>query len=210
MRKQSGHLLESSIDLRLPLGGVFNVENALVAAGCAHLCGFGLAEIGAGLEAAPSLPGRFEIVSETKPFSVVVDYAHTPEGIKTMVTAARAVTSGRVIVVFGAGGDRDRSKRPLMGKAAATADVVVVTSDNPRSERPEDIIRDVGAGVVAGGGYPLEVPDRRRAIRVALSQALSGDTVLVLGKGHEQGQDLGDRTVPFDDRSVVREELSGS
>ena len=203
------HLLDDRIDLRLPLGGVFNVENALVAAGCAHLCGFGLDEIGTGLEAAPWLPGRFEVLSEGEPFSVVVDYAHTPEGITTMVRAARAVTSGRVIVVFGAGGDRDWSKRPLMGRAAATADVVVVTSDNPRSEMPAEIIADVAAGVVAGGGDPLEVPDRRSAIRLALSHAHSGDTVLVLGKGHEQGQDLGDRIVPFDDRSVVREELSG-
>ncbi|MGH8874844.1 MAG: glutamate ligase domain-containing protein, partial [Acidimicrobiia bacterium] len=141
------------------------------------------------------------------PVAVLVDYAHTPEGIADVVGSARSLTSGSVIVVVGAGGDRDRGKRPLMGEAAAGADLVVVTSDNPRSEDPEAIIDQLMAGVVTTGRPVIREGDRRSAIRRALEAAAPGDVVLVLGKGHERGQERAGVVVPFDDRQVAREEL---
>jgi UDP-N-acetylmuramoyl-L-alanyl-D-glutamate--2,6-diaminopimelate ligase len=199
-------LPDAAVNVDLPVGGDFNVANSLVAAACAHLVGFASGEIAAGLGALGALPGRFERVDIDGPFSVIVDYAHTPDAIRIVVSSARSLTEGRVIVVIGAGGDRDRTKRPAMGAAAACADLVVVTSDNPRSESPEEIVAQVAEGVVEASRIPMTEPDRRKAIRVALSYARPGDIVLVLGKGHEREQDLGDRVVPFDDREVVREE----
>jgi UDP-N-acetylmuramoyl-L-alanyl-D-glutamate--2,6-diaminopimelate ligase len=156
------------------------------------------------------VPGRFERVDAGQPFTVLVDYAHTPDSLDNLLRAARAVTHGRVIVVFGCGGDRDRGKRPLMGEIAGRlADVAVVTSDNPRSEQPEAIVAEVAAGVArtAPGRFQVEV-DRRAAIRAALGMAEPGDAVLVAGKGHEQGQEFaGGVKVPFDDRVVAAEEL---
>jgi UDP-N-acetylmuramoyl-L-alanyl-D-glutamate--2,6-diaminopimelate ligase len=158
------------------------------------------------------VPGRFERVDAGQPFTVLVDYAHTPDSLENLLRAARAVTGGRVIVVFGCGGDRDRAKRPLMGEIAGRlADVAVVTSDNPRSEPPEAIVAQVAEGVArsAPGGVHVEV-DRRAAIRAALAMAEPGDAVLVAGKGHEQGQELADGVkIPFDDRVVAAEELRG-
>jgi UDP-N-acetylmuramoyl-L-alanyl-D-glutamate--2,6-diaminopimelate ligase len=192
----------SGIDLRLP--GRFNVENALAAAAAARALGIEETAIKHGIEAVDSVPGRFERVDEGQPFTVLVDYAHTPGALQTALAAARELAQGgRLICVFGAGGDRDRAKRPLMGKVVAElADLPVVTSDNPRSEDPGAIAEDVV------GGLELEVElDRRRAIERALEAARAGDVVVIAGKGHEQGQEVAGRKLPFDDREVAREAL---
>lgn len=194
-------------EVRLPLVGAFNVDNALVAAACAEALGIGVPEICLGLGSVAQIPGRFERVDEGQPFAVVVDYAHTPEGVAAAVAAARVITAGSVVVVVGAGGDRDRAKRPLMGAAATEADQVIITSDNPRSEDPLAIISEVAAGTIASRVPVSTVPDRRAAIAAALARAIPGDVVLILGKGHEQGQEYADRVEPFDDRAVAREEL---
>jgi UDP-N-acetylmuramoyl-L-alanyl-D-glutamate--2,6-diaminopimelate ligase len=200
-----------SIPVRLRLAGQFNVANALGALAAADALGIGLEAAAAGLEALAGVPGRFERVDAGQSFTVLVDYAHTPDSLDNLLRAARAVTHGRVIVVFGCGGDRDRAKRPLMGEIAGRlADLAVVTSDNPRSEDPAAIVAQVAEGVARGagpGGFLVEV-DRRAAIRAALALAGPGDAVLLAGKGHEQGQEFaGGHKVPFDDRVVVAEEL---
>jgi UDP-N-acetylmuramoyl-L-alanyl-D-glutamate--2,6-diaminopimelate ligase len=197
--------------LVVPLGGQFNVSNALAALTAAVELGIDEATAVEGIGRAPQVAGRFEVVTTTQPFQVVVDYAHTPDGVDQVLKAARAVTSGRVIVVLGAGGDRDGEKRPLMGEAAARhADVVVVTSDNPRSEDPQAIADAVAAGAAGHPDLRVEL-DRRAAIALAVGEARAGDTVVVAGKGHETTQTVGERVVPFDDREVVRQVLdSGS
>jgi UDP-N-acetylmuramoyl-L-alanyl-D-glutamate--2,6-diaminopimelate ligase len=191
--------------IRLPLAGAFNVANALVAAACAGAAGIRPAGVREGLEALTAVPGRFESVRVGQPFAVIVDYAHTPDAVMSVITQAGRLGGGRVIAVLGAGGDRDRAKRPAMGAALATADVSIITSDNPRSEDPAAIIAAVLQGAAgAGSGAELVVePDRKSAIAAALGRAGEGDVVLVLGKGHEQGQEFADRTVPFDDREVA-------
>lgn len=199
--------LDRDRTLRLPLPGSFNLANALVAAGCARAAGIDPDAIVAGLEATPPIPGRFEVVSGESPLIAVVDYAHTPVGIEGAVAAARQLGARRVIAVLGAGGDRDRSKRPAMGAAAATADLAVITSDNPRWEDPETIIDEVMSGVPDAAAV-RRVPDRRQAIIAALEAAEPGDAVLVLGKGHERGQEVAGVVHPFDDRAVVRAELA--
>jgi UDP-N-acetylmuramoyl-L-alanyl-D-glutamate--2,6-diaminopimelate ligase len=187
------------------------VANALGALAAADALGIDLDTAVAGLEALAGVPGRFERVDAGQPFTVLVDYAHTPDSLDNLLRAARAVTGGRVIVVFGCGGDRDQAKRPLMGEIAGRlADVAVVTSDNPRSEAPEAIVDQVAEGVArsAGPGGFLVEADRRTAIRAALAMAAPGDAVLLAGKGHEQGQEFaGGRKIPFDDRQVATEEL---
>ena len=154
------------------------------------------------------MPGRFEPVDEGQGFAVLVDYAHTPDSLENVLRAARRLTEGRVISVFGAGGDRDRGKRPAMGRAgAALSDLAIVTSDNPRSEDPEAIVAEVVSGVEDESGVEVEV-DRRAAIALALGRARRGDTVVIAGKGHEQGQEFeGGRRIPFDDREVAAAEL---
>lgn len=192
----------------LPLAGAYNVSNALVAAGCALALGVSLEGVVRGLESAPQVPGRLERIEEGQPFAVFVDYAHTPDSVEKAVAAVRAVTSGRVITVFGCGGDRDPAKRPLMGAAAGEgSDFVVVTSDNPRGERPDAIIERILEGLVPTGTQYSVEPDRRRAIAEALSRAESGDAVLIAGKGHEDYQIFAGETIHFDDREVAREEL---
>jgi UDP-N-acetylmuramoyl-L-alanyl-D-glutamate--2,6-diaminopimelate ligase len=194
--------------IRLPLAGAYNVSNALIAAGCALGLGIGLEAIREGLESAPQVPGRLERVECGQPFSVVVDYAHTPDSLEKALAAVKDVCSGRVIVVFGCGGDRDPEKRPLMGRAAARgADHVIVTSDNPRSEDPVGIILQVRDGVGDGPATSEVEVDRRTAIERAISMARAGDTVLIAGKGHEDYQIFADRTIHFDDREVAREVL---
>jgi UDP-N-acetylmuramoyl-L-alanyl-D-glutamate--2,6-diaminopimelate ligase len=196
------------VPVTIPLAGSFNVSNALVAAGCALALGVPLETIALGLANAPQVPGRLERVDEGQSFAVLVDYAHTPDGLAKAIGAVRAVTPGRVITVFGCGGDRDDAKRPLMGEAAGTlSDVVVVTSDNPRTEDPASIVEAVLRGL---RGAPAEVHvevDRRTAIGLALSTARRGDAVLIAGKGHEDYQIFADRTIHFDDREVAREAL---
>jgi UDP-N-acetylmuramoyl-L-alanyl-D-glutamate--2,6-diaminopimelate ligase len=186
----------------LPLGGAFNVENALVAAACATVLGIDTEAIARGLGSVSQIPGRFEKIEAGQDFAVIVDYAHTPDGITAVIEAARAVSKGAVIVVVGAGGDRDRLKRPAMGEAAARADIAVITSDNPRSEDPRVIIDEVVRGARPAGSVRV-VPDRREAIRQAVRAAAPGDVVLILGKGHEQGQEIAGRVEPFDDREVA-------
>ncbi len=196
-----------AFDVRVPLPGRFNVENALAAAAIATAGGFDAASIAGGLSEPGGVPGRFEVVA-TSPVTVVVDYAHTPEGIATALRAARELAGGRVLAVFGCGGDRDTEKRPAMGAAAGRgADLVVLTTDNARSEDPAAIAAAAETGLVdVGGRYTVEL-DRRAAIHAALAAAKPGDTVLVLGKGAEQRQVLGARELPFDDRVVAAEEL---
>ncbi len=195
--------------VQLPLGGAFNIENALVAAACASALDVGLEDIDAGIRNVSQIPGRFEKIDAGQSFAVIVDYAHTPEGIGSVVAAARRVSAGTVYVVVGAGGDRDRLKRPAMGAAAAEADVAIITSDNPRSEDPLAIITEVVSGAEEGRAELHVVPDRRSAIRTAVQGAAAGDVVLILGKGHEPGQEVRGRVEPFDDRVVASEELAG-
>jgi UDP-N-acetylmuramoyl-L-alanyl-D-glutamate--2,6-diaminopimelate ligase len=162
----------------------------------------------AGIEAPLVVPGRFETVDGGQPFTVLVDYAHTPDALARVLDAARPVARGRLLVVFGCGGDRDRDKRPLMGRVAGQrADLAVLTSDNPRSEDPEAIAAAVTPGLREGAVTLVVELDRRAAIRYALSDASPGDVVVIAGKGHETGQTAGGVTTPFDDRVVAREEL---
>jgi UDP-N-acetylmuramoyl-L-alanyl-D-glutamate--2,6-diaminopimelate ligase len=194
------------LELRSPLPGHFNVVNVLCAVAAVRALGVDDATIAAALPHAARVPGRFEPVDEGQPFAVLVDYAHTPDSLENVLRAARPLAAGRVIVVFGAGGDRDRAKRPLMGAVARElADVVIVTSDNPRTEDPEAII----AAILEGTGPDVEAdPDRRAAIERAVELAEPGDVVLIAGKGHEQGQEFeGGRKLPFDDVTVAREAL---
>jgi UDP-N-acetylmuramoyl-L-alanyl-D-glutamate--2,6-diaminopimelate ligase len=193
---------------RSRLVGAFNVSNCLAAVAASRAVGLADEAIAAGFESLAGVPGRMEPIDEGQGFAVLVDYAHTPDSLENVLRAARALTDGRLIAVFGCGGDRDRSKRPLMGRAVTrVADLAVVTSDNPRSEEPEAIIAEIEPGARAGGGAYVVDPDRRGAIRLALEAAQPGDVVVVAGKGHETGQELRDRTIPFDDRLVAREEL---
>lgn len=189
----------------MAIGGAFNVENAAIATGCALSLGLPLEAVTNGLGHFAGVPGRFELVSGDADLSVIVDYAHTPDGVRVAVEAARGASEGRVIVVMGAGGERDHAKRPLMGAAASSADLVIVTNDNPRSEDPRSIADQIESGI-RGPEVRIEL-DRRRAIADAIHAGRPGDVVLVLGKGHEQGQDFGDRVIPFDDRVVAREVL---
>jgi UDP-N-acetylmuramoyl-L-alanyl-D-glutamate--2,6-diaminopimelate ligase len=202
-----------AVEVALPLPGDFNVANAMIALGIALSLGVGLPAAAAALADAPRVPGRFEPVDAGQPFAVLVDYAHTPDSLENVLEAARRLTPEprRTICVFGAGGDRDNAKRPLMGEIGARlADVAVVTSDNPRSEEPDRIIEQILAGIdrEADGETLLVDPDRRAAIAAAFGAAQPGDTVVIAGKGHEQGQEFeGGRKVPFDDRDVARDEL---
>ena len=193
------------IEVESRLRGRFNVENILGVIAAGELLDVDSDDVAAGLEALDGVPGRFEAVDEGQPFAVIVDYAHTPDSLGNVLATARGMTEGRVLVVFGAGGDRDRTKRPLMGKVAVDgADVVVVTSDNPRGEEPLAIIQDV----LQGSGTEVEIdPDRRSAIARAVGLAEPGDVVVIAGKGHEQGQEIAGEKLPFDDRDVAREML---
>jgi len=190
----------------IPLPGVFNVQNALIAVAIGREIDLDPDAIVAGLSNVGPIPGRFELVEAGQPFGVVVDFAHTPDAIAAMIASARRLTEGSIIAVVGAGGDRDRDKRPAMGTAAAGADMTVVTSDNPRSEDPAAIIAEVVAGIPEGAEFVIE-PDRRSAIRAALGSATDSDLVLILGKGHERGQEVAGTVLPFDDRVVAAEEL---
>lgn len=200
------HADGQSSAVTIPVPAAFNVANALVAAAACLEAGIEFDQVCAGLETLQPVPGRFEVVPGSWEFQVLVDYAHTPEAVATAIGEARRLTDGRVLAVVGAGGDRDPEKRPLMGAAAATADLAFVTSDNPRSEDPQAIIAAVVSGVGDRERLVVE-PDRRAAIRAAVRSARADDIVLVLGKGHEQGQEFSDgRKEPFDDRVVAREE----
>jgi UDP-N-acetylmuramoyl-L-alanyl-D-glutamate--2,6-diaminopimelate ligase len=196
------------LELRAPLPGRFNVLNSLVALAAARALGVDDATIAAALPEAGRVPGRFEPVDEGQAFAVIVDYAHKPDALDNVLRTARQITTGRLIVVVGAGGDRDRGKRPMMGAAAARhADVVLVTSDNPRSEDPEAIVAAVAAGAAGHEGVE-RIVDRRAAIERAIGLAQDGDAVVIAGKGHETYQEFENgRKEPFDDREVAREAL---
>jgi UDP-N-acetylmuramoyl-L-alanyl-D-glutamate--2,6-diaminopimelate ligase len=189
-----------------PVIGEFNVSNLVLAAACCVAIGIDQEKVFDAISHVSGVPGRFEVVSGDDPITVVVDYAHTPEGVATAVETARRLSGRRVIGLIGAGGDRDRAKRPAMGAAISHADLAVITSDNPRSEDPEEIASAVMSGVDPASEHVLEI-DRRAAIDVAIEAAEDGDVVLILGRGHEPTQDLGTETVPFDDRQVAASAL---
>ncbi len=194
----------------VPVPGRFNVANATGAALTMLALGLPFEAVRRGLAATGGVPGRMEAVRAGQPFAVLVDYAHTPDSLENVLRAARGVAAGRLLCVFGCGGDRDRGKRPLMGAlAAALADVAVVTSDNPRREDPDAIIDEIVAGIPAAAAAEVVVePDRRAAIGLAVGRAAAGDVVVLAGKGHEDYQILGSERVHFDDREVAREALA--
>ena len=198
--------------VRSSLVGHFNVYNALAAAATALQAGIEPGAVEEGIGKVSAVPGRFEAIDSGQPFTVVVDYAHTPDSLDNVLRGARSLAgSARVVCTFGCGGDRDRAKRPLMGAAAARlSDVVIVTSDNPRSEDPHAIVDAVVEGVIAerADGPDAVLVDRREAIARVLSEARPGDVVVIAGKGHESGQEFAETTIPFDDREVARDELA--
>jgi UDP-N-acetylmuramoyl-L-alanyl-D-glutamate--2,6-diaminopimelate ligase len=192
----------------VPLPGVFNVSNAVAVLAALQAAGFDVGEAASGIASSAGVPGRMERIDAGQDFTALVDYAHKPDAITAVLSALRPVTPGRLIVVLGAGGDRDQGKRPLMGEAAARlADLVIVTDDNPRWEDPAGIRASVVAGASVGPGAVIEVGDRREAIEHDVAVAHRGDAVVVAGKGHETGQEVGGIMHPFDDRVVVREAL---
>ena len=209
--RMTAHTPAGRVDIRSPLIGEHNVMNLLGALGAGLALGQAPDAIARALGAVGAVPGRFEQVRAGQPFLVVVDYAHTPDALERVLATARKITRGRLGVVFGCGGDRDRGKRPLMGEIAARlADRLWVTSDNPRSENPQAIIDEVVAGVPAAASAErsAKIADRRHAIRAALLWAAAGDTVVLAGKGHETYQIIGADVLPFDDREVARQILA--
>ncbi len=194
-----------TVPISSPLLGAFNVQNLLVAAGTGVMAGIPLDAVASALGTLPYVAGRMERLPAPEGVEIVLDYAHKPDALKVALTACREMAAGRVICVFGCGGDRDRGKRPLMGRIAALgADRVIVTSDNPRTEDPEAIIAEIMTGVPQKADCSVE-SDRRSAIAAAIDEALPGDVVLVAGKGHEQYQIIGSQRRPFDEREVVSE-----
>jgi len=197
----------AEIEIRTSLLGKPNLYNIGAALGTAIALGISREAMTAGIHNLANVPGRFEAVTAGQKFRVIVDYAHTDDALQKVLNSAREITSGNLIVVFGCGGDRDRSKRPAMGEVAAQcSDFVVVTSDNPRTEDPMAIIAEIEKGL-KGARY-IVIPDRREAIRVALTEARPNDTVVIAGKGHETYQTIGTTSFPFDDRVVARELLN--
>ena len=197
------------IDMKMPFVGVHNVYNVLAAVASAISLGFELDVIKSGIETAPTVPGRLESVPCNRGFEVVVDYAHTPHALETVLQALRNLVKGRILLVFGCGGDRDKEKRPLMGRIAdEKSDVFWLTNDNPRSEDPLNIIDGIKAGIKPGRSFHTQI-NRHKAIADALFEATDGDLVLVAGKGHEKYQIIKDTITPFDDREVIKAILSG-
>ena len=195
--------------VRVPLGGAFQVYNILAAITASLALSLSPDTVFHALRNVPQVPGRFEIVSNRRGITVIVDYAHTPDALENLLRSARALQPRRLITVFGCGGNRDRSKRPRMGAIASElSDLCVVTSDNPRNEPPEAIINEILQGICQREGVRVE-PDRRRAIAIAIESAQAGDMVVIAGKGHETVQIVGDQRIPFDDRQVAREILEG-
>ena len=188
--------------------GIFNVYNALAAASACYAAGISLKDIQLGLEAIRGVSGRFELLDTNTDYSVIIDYAHTPDGLKNILTTARDLTDGRLLTLFGCGGNRDHAKRPLMGEVCGEySDFCIVTSDNPRNEEPMDIINDILPGVIKTD-CPYEViVDRREAIKYALDNAKAGDLIILAGKGHESYQLLKGQIIPFDEKEIVAEIL---
>jgi UDP-N-acetylmuramoyl-L-alanyl-D-glutamate--2,6-diaminopimelate ligase len=204
LRFTVGHRGER-VQLTSPLVGKFNAYNILAACGAALSYGLDWKTISGAIATSPRVPGRFEGIQQGQPFLIVVDYAHTDDALRNVISAARELDPKRVITLFGCGGDRDRSKRPLMAQAASEAsDFVVLTSDNPRSEDPIAIMNDALVGLRRFDTPHVIEPDRAKAIRAALAEAKPGDIVILAGKGHETYQVLKDRVIHFDDREVAR------
>lgn len=202
------HFRERTQEIQYSTPGIFSVYNALAAFVWGVERGYNPGSVAEALKEIPGVPGRFESIRLGQPFQVIVDYAHTPDGLENVVRTARGFTAGRLITIFGCGGDRDRGKRPLMGETASDwSDFVIVTSDNPRTEDPDQIINEVLRGV--SGVDHLALRDRREAIRSACGMAKPEDTILIAGKGHETYQIFGTEVHPFDDREVAREALRG-
>ena len=204
---QTGFLLESGgerLPVRVPIPGRFTAYNALGVLACCALLGLPPERAAAALGKVPPVKGRAEVVPVPAPFTVVIDYAHTPDALEKILTALRAGCPGRLLCLFGCGGDRDRGKRPVMGEVAAElADLVVLTSDNPRTEDPEEILDQIAAGFPAGSSDWIRLTDRREAIRTVLSLGRPGDTILLAGKGHETCQEIGGRRIPLDEREEI-------
>lgn len=207
LQQSSSTFLWRDRSIELPLGGAFSVNNAVLAAEAALRLGFSLDDVAGALATVPSVPGRFQSVDCGQPFAVVVDYSHTPASVAAAIESARRLVDGNVIIVFGAAGDRDPGKRPLMGAAASAADRLYVTSDNPRTEDPAKIVAEVAAGVVDGGEVQVIV-DRSQAISEAISGAVPGDIVVIAGKGHEDYQIVGTTRTYFDDAVEARTALA--
>src|SRR5690606_29476092 len=204
-------VLGKSVELRSPLLGNHNVYNVMAALAACVAFHLPIDQVTCGIESMPQVPGRFERVSIDKEFSVVIDVAHTPDALANVLRLARSVAKGRVICVFGCGGDRDRAKRPLMGRIAAElADFVVVTSDNPRSEDPLGIVQDIASGLPGDKENYKLIVDRQEAIRYALGLGRQGDLILLAGKGHERYQEIENKKIPFDERKIVEEVLCSS
>ncbi|WP_298867445.1 UDP-N-acetylmuramoyl-L-alanyl-D-glutamate--2,6-diaminopimelate ligase [uncultured Gimesia sp.] len=199
----------SRVPVKTSLLGTHNVSNCLAAAAACLALGLSLTEISEGINSLESVPGRMESVNSGQPFTVLIDYAHTDDALKHVIRAAKKVTEKRVLCVFGAGGDRDHSKRHLLGLAGSEADQVFITSDNPRSEDPEKIIREIAEGCKTQNFTPELIVDRKEAICRALAVAQEGDLVLIAGKGHECEQIIGDRKIPFSDHQVVENYFQG-
>ncbi len=208
------HTPDGETDIKLSLVGKYNIMNALCASAIAGELGVSLKEIQRGLKNLKSVPGRFELIEEGQQFAVVVDYAHTDDGLNNVLQTARTLTRGRVIVVFGCGGDRDKTKRPKMGAVAGKwADLIILTSDNPRTEDPKRILLDIEIGVQKTGKHKGEdyfvIENREEAIQFAIDKAKPNDIVIIAGKGHEPYQIIGTQKFPFDDREVARKFLKG-
>jgi UDP-N-acetylmuramoyl-L-alanyl-D-glutamate--2,6-diaminopimelate ligase len=200
--------ISGNLQIELPIGGAFQVSNALGAIGAALALGLPTSAIVEGLRSMEPVPGRFEAVATSREWNVIVDFAHTPDGLQSLLASARSRNPARIILVFGCGGNRDRTKRPVMGRiAGAVADVVIVTSDNPRHEEPHAIIREILPGLDGSRAEVYVEADRRKAIELALRMAQAGDLILLAGKGGEREMIIGDDRIPYDDREVVRELL---
>ncbi len=203
---------EGKLQVSSPLISRGNLSNILAAVGVGIAAGISPSDISQGIARVSPIPGRFEQVNEGQDFTVIVDYAHTDDALRNLLESVREVTKGKVITVFGCGGDRDPSKRPLMGAhAMKLSDIAIVTSDNPRTEDPLQIIREIEVGIESVGvrkGAHLVIPDRKEAIKRAIDEAHPGDMVVIAGKGHERHQIIGNKTIPFDDREVARQLIS--
>ena len=195
------------VDFAVP--GEFSVYNSMGAAVCLVEMGYDFREVLDALSQCGGVPGRMELVKTDTPYSVIIDYAHTPDGLENVLTSVHEITDGRVICVFGCGGDRDKTKRPIMGEIGSRlADIAVITSDNPRSEDPQAIIDDIMVGVVKHGAKIIVEPDRTKAIAKALSAAKAGDVIVLAGKGHETYQILASGKIHYDEREIVAKILS--
>lgn len=202
------HLPDKNLRISLNIPGIFSVYNSLAAGAVAHVLNIDGYAIKSGLESVYGISGRFELLDTDTDYSVIIDYAHTPDGLENILETARSITAKRLITLFGCGGDRDREKRPIMGKVAGKySDLCIITSDNPRTEDPMAIIEDIIPGVVESRCPYVVIENRRKAIEYALSEAKEGDLIILAGKGHENYQILGDKTIHFDEREVVAELL---